>query len=372
MEQKRAQIASHTKEIEKLQEELNKNLAELGRIVSPRMEPDQVPKEGTIEQIRSIEEEIERIDQLIDEINQANVKAKSSSEEISELEQRISSIEFEKNSLYSRIGVIAYEEYTAGQAKEEFSLIFSSVIHQNTQLTKAQKSLKDIELRYVAASVFERMSLRMKQKKIRKEIEALNKEREQMFQKAGKEICTSSLIREIRSKTASTIASEYERLEKTHEALYRQLEEKKNDRHKNEEILSHAGVSDNLEKRVDELKENKAVHENNLRSLYAHLGSYLLDRPEIYKGLDIPELSNTLKHIDECRKSIEKKENQVKKLEAEMKIEELKQFIERDNQAIERKQAQITNLQKEIQEIKKRVSQNTEKIDELSQIIEEK
>ncbi len=369
MEQKRSQINSALKEIEKIQQKLNGNLAELGKTVSPHMKPREIPQEGTVEQIRSIQGEIERVDQLIGEIHQANMGARSSTEEISQIEQRLASIEFEKNSLYSRIGVIAYEEYTAGEVKEEFSLIFSSVIHQNARLTKAQKSLKDIELRYVAASMIERMSLRMKQKKIRKEIELLNKEREQLFRKSGKQICTSKLIKDIKSKTALTISAEYDRLETTYEALYRQLEEKKKDRSKNEEILTHAGVADNLDKRIDELKESRAVHEENLQKLYAELGSYLLERTEIFEKKDIPELTPTLKSIDACREQIEESQKKVRRLEAEIKIDELNQFIDRDTQSIERKHAQITGLQKEIREIKSRVTQNNEKIEELRQII---
>ncbi len=369
MEQKRSQITASHKEIEELQQELDRNLTELGRVISPHMSPKEVPQEGTVEQIRSLQGEIERVDQLISEINQANMGARSSSEEISQIEQRLASIEYEKNSLYSRIGVIAYEEYTAGEAKEEFSLIFASVLHQNARLTKAQKSLKDIELRYVAASVFERMTLRMRQKKIRREIEQLNKEREQLFRDAGKQICTTKLIRDIKSKTAGTIAAEYERLEKAYEALYKQLEEKKHDRSKNEEILSHAGVANNLEKRIEELKESKSVNEENLNRLYAELGAYVLDRPEIYQKKEIPELERTLKEIASCREQIEHRQYRVKQLEAEIKVEELRQFIERDNQAIERKHAQISSLEKEIEEIKKRVSQNSEKIEELKQII---
>ncbi len=372
MEQKRSYITAALKEIDKLQQELNGSLSELGKVVVPHMKPKEIPQEGTVEQIRSLQGEIERVDQLIGEIHQANMGARSSSEEISQIEQRLASIEFEKNSLYSRIGVIAYEEYTAGEAKEEFSLIFSSVIHQNARLTKAQKSLKDIELRYVAASMFERMSLRVRQKKIRKEIELLNKEREQLFRKSGKQICTSKLIKDIKSRTAGTIAGEYDRLETTYEALYHQLEDKKKDRSKNEEILSHAGVADNLDKRIEELKESRAAHDENLQRLYAELGTYLLDRPEIFEKKEIPELSATLKSISACREKMQERQNRVKKLEADIKIDELKQFIDRDNQAIERKHTQITSLQKEIREIKNRVSQNTEKIEELKRIIEGK
>ena len=370
MEQKRTQITAILKELDSYKLDLDGHLAELGRVVFPHMKPKEEPEEDTIEQIRSIQGEIERADQVISEIHQANMGARSSSEEISQIEQRLASIEFEKNSLYSRIGVIAYEEYTAGEAKEEFSLIFASVLHQNARLTKSQKSLKDIELRYVAASFIERMSLRMRQKKIRKEIELLNKEREQLFRKAGKQICTSNLIKDIRSKTAGTIASEYSRLEKTYETLYRQLEDKKRDRSKNEEILSHAGVADNLDKRVEQLKESRVVNEENLQKRYAALGAYLLERPQIYQKKDIPELSQTLKRISSTQEQISSRDAKVKKLEADMKIVELKQLIDRDNQAIDRKHAQITGLQKEIREIKQRVSQNSEKIEELQRVSE--
>ncbi len=370
MEQKRSQISAFQKEIEQIQTKLEISLADLGKVVFPHMNPKDFPNEGTVEQIRSIEGEMERIDRLIEDINQANWGAKNSSEEIAQIEQRIAAIEFEKNSLYSRIGVIAYEEYTAGEAKDEFALIFSSVIHQNAKLTKAQKSLKDIELRYVAASVFERMSLRVKQKKIRKEIEQLNKERELLFRKAGKHICTSRLIKDIKSKTAGSIAVEYERLEKNHESLYSQLEERKKTRAKNEEILSHAGVADNLEKRIEELQESRSVHDDQLKKLYASLGSFLLEHPKIYQGKDIPELSTTLHAIESSREKIEQRKNDVKKLESEMKIDELKQYIDRDNQAMERKHAQITSLQKEIREIKGRVNQHADKIEELKRIIE--
>ncbi|MCF7952556.1 MAG: hypothetical protein K9K78_00565 [Spirochaetales bacterium] len=371
MEEKRSLINTYQKEVAKVQKILEQNLADLGKVVSPHIKPEEFPEKEILDQILGVEGEIKRIDRLIDDIHKADHAVKTSKEEISQIEQRLASIEFEKNSLYSRIGVIAYEEYTAGEASEEFSLVFSAVIHQNAKLTKVQKELKDIELRYVAASIFERVSLRMRQKKMRKEIDQLNEDREQLFRKAGKQICTSKMIKDIKSKTATSLAEEYTKLDKNQDLLNKRLEEKKSDKYRNEEMLSHAGVSENLDKRVEELNESKEVHDANIKQLYSKIGSYVLDHPDIYKDLKDDELKDILERIGEYRKRIEETEKKIKKLETELKISELMQIIDRDKQLVDNKRQQIEQIKREIVETERKIDQNNEKISEYKKITDE-
>jgi len=371
MEEKRSLIHTYQKEVSKVQKMLDENLADLGKVVSPHVDPEDIPEKEILDQILGVEGEIKRIDRLIDDIKHADQAVKTSNEEITQIEQRLASIEFDKSSLYSRIGVIAYEEYTAGEANEEFSLVFSAVIHQNAKLTKIQKELKDIELRYVAASVLERMSLRMRQKKIRKQIDQLNDDREQLFRKAGKQICTSKMIKDIKSRTAASLAAEYAKLEKNQEDLNKRLEEKKSEKYRNEEILSHAGVSENLDKRIEELNESRQVHEANIRQLYSQIGSYALEHPELYKNIKDDSLEGILEKIGESQKRIDAAQQKIKKLETELKIAELMQVIERDKQSVDQKQQQIDQLNREIEETNRRIDQNNGRIEEFRKNITE-
>jgi len=162
MEQNSAQIGEYRKEISGILSELEVQFEQLGKVLTRFSSPKFIEAKEMQTRIKAIEVDVDTLDMKISGIQQAKDKSQAAREEIAAIEQRLSSIDMEKNSLFSRIGVIAYEEYSAGSLGEEFSLLFTSVTHQNTELTKFQKALKENELRFVAAPFFEKMSLRIK------------------------------------------------------------------------------------------------------------------------------------------------------------------------------------------------------------------
>ena len=369
MEQNSAQIGEYRKEISGILSELEVQFEQLGKVLTRFSSPKFIEAKEMQTRIKAIEVDVDTLDMKISGIQQAKDKSQAAREEIATIEQRLSSIDMEKNSLFSRIGVIAYEEYSAGSLGEEFSLLFTSVTHQNTELTKFQKALKENELRFVAAPFFEKMSLRIKRNKLKNEIQKLDSAREDLFRKAGKQISSSDYINQVKSRNAIIISEDYKRISIESARLYEQMENRKSEGQKNEEFLLRAGVTGSIEKRVGELTKNRELYYTNLQVLYIDLAHFMLDHPEeLAKVEEVPEAANNLQHIHKLERKQKELENKITQLEAKIRITELETIIKNDQDRVEHLNGQIIILTKQIQEIKETVSQNRKQIVNLKKI----
>ena len=369
MEQNSAQIGEYRKEISGILSELEVQFEQLGKVLTRFSSPKFIEAKEMQTRIKAIEVDVDTLDMKISGIQQAKDKSQAAREEIATIEQRLSSIDMEKNSLFSRIGVIAYEEYSAGSLGEEFSLLFTSVTHQNTELTKFQKALKENELRFVAAPFFEKMSLRIKRNKLKNEIQKLDSAREDLFRKAGKQISSSDYIKQVKSRNAIIISEDYKRISIESARLYEQMENRKSEGQKNEEFLLRAGVTGSIEKRVGELTKNRELYYTNLQVLYIDLAHFMLDHPEeLAKVEEVPEAANNLQHIHKLERKQKELENKITQLEAKIRITELETIIKNDQDRVEHLNGQIIILTKQIQEIKETVSQNRKQIVNLKKI----
>ncbi|NQT58125.1 MAG: hypothetical protein HQ557_03985 [Bacteroidetes bacterium] len=369
MEQNIAQIAEYRKEISGILSELEVQFEQLGKVLARFASPKFIEAKEMQTRIKAIEEDVDTLDMKISEIQQAQDKSQAAREEIATIEQRLSSIDMEKNSLFSRIGVIAYEEYSAGSLGEEFSLLFTSVTHQNTELTKFQKALKENELRFVAAPFFEKMSLRIKRNKLKSEIRKLDSAREDLFRKAGKQISSSDYIKQVKSRNAIIISEDFKRISIESARLYEQMENRKSEGQKNEEFLLRSGVTGSIDKRVEELTKNRELYYTNLQILYIDLAHFMLDHPEeLAKVEEVPEAANNLQHIHKLERKQKELEKKITQLEAKIRIAELETIIKNDQDRVEHLNGQITLLTKQIQDIKEKVSQNRKQIVNLKKI----
>lgn len=371
MEQNHAQIAEYRKEIQGIVSEIEIQFEQLGKVLAGFSRPRSMEAREMQSRIKAIEEDVDNLDIKITDIKLAFDRSKAAKEEITSIEQRLTAIDMEKNSLYSRIGVIAYEEYSAGSLGEEFSLLFTSVTHQNAELTKLQKALKENELRYVAAPFFEKMSLRLKRNRLKGEIQKLDSAREELFRKAGKQISSSDHIKQLKSRNAMIISEDFRRLGIESTRLYEQMENRKTDRKTNEEFLARAGVVGSIENRVEELKKTRDLYFSNLKVLYLDLAHFMLEKEDEMSQVEtIPEAETCLKHIHKLERKQKELENRISQLEAQIRIEELELLIESDQDRSAHLKNQISLLNRQIQEIDEKISQYRKQIVNLKRIAE--
>lgn len=315
---------------------------------------------------------VAEIEKSIRNIQQAKDASETAKEEISRIEQRLASIEFEKNSLYSRIGVITYEEYAAGEVGEEFSLLFTSITHQNAELSTIQKQLKENELRHVAASFFERMSLKLKRNKIKAEMERLESAREDLFRNAGKQICNSELIKLVKSKNAAVISADFKRLDQERDRMYALMESRKFDFNKSQEILNQSGIDSDVSKKVRELEKRLEKAKEELGTEYAEMGRLAIELDDYVAALKgIEHLDEVVAEID--RLTLEKKriERRLARLEAKIKIKELESIIDVDHQKDQRVRSQIEALNEQLKELDQRIASNRKQIAALKKVLAE-
>jgi chromosome segregation ATPase len=311
------------------------------------------------------------VEKDIRDIQQAREAADTAKDEISRIEQRLASIEFEKNSLYSRIGVISYEEYAAGEIGEEFSLMFSAITHQNAELSRLQKQLKENELKHVAASFFEKMSLKMKRNKLKAEMEKLEASREELFRNAGRQISDSDLMELVKSKNAHTISQDFKRLDQERDRMYALLESKKFDYNKSQDILDQSGADSDAQKKIKELEKLLVKAEREFGGSLEELGKAAYDLESCRKRMiEEPRAAEALEQIDSLLEQRSKLDRQLAYLDARIRIKELESAIDVDHQKEQRVSAQISALNDQLKEIDQRIQQTRKQITELGEVLE--
>ncbi len=315
-------------------------------------------------------EVVSAIEGDISRIKQATSASELAKVEISKIEQRLASIEFEKNSLYSRIGVITYEEYAAGEIGEEFSLLFTSITHQNAELSKIQKNLKENELRYLAASFFEKMSLKMKRNKMKSELEKMDVAREDLFKNSGKQICSSDLIGHVKSKNAVAISKDFSRLDQERDRMYALLESRKFEFNQNQDLLNHSGVDGDVNKRIKELEKQYHKAKAGLDAAFSALGSKAIGIDE-YRELaqNHEEILAIIYEINGLLAEREGVQRQLDTYDARLKIKELESTIDIDHQKETRVKSQVKVLNEQLEELKQRIASNRKQIAALKKMI---
>ncbi|MCF7933470.1 MAG: hypothetical protein K9M84_06145 [Spirochaetia bacterium] len=314
---------------------------------------------------------VDEIQKNIHHIEQATSASETAREEITKIEQRLASIEYEKNSLYSRIGVITYEEYAAGAIGEEFSLLFTSITHQNAELSRYQKELKENELRYVAASFFEKMSLKMKRNKLKAEMEKMDSAREDLFRNAGKQICNSELIKRVKSRNAAVISEDFSRLDQERDRMYALLESRKIDLNRNQDVLSQSGIeTPDVVKKVRELGRRLDKAQQLLDQEYAVLGKAALGDEGYVEELQSHEdVAKVLSEIDRLNGERREIEHQLNRLESALRIRELESAIDVDRQKEVRIKGQLDALKGQLEELDHRITANRKHIASLKQVL---
>lgn len=363
MELEKNSIAEYKKEIASILTEMNHQLELLGKALAVSSSPEFPEGKELIIKIKADEDDVSTIREKIHTITQADQRVKTAKEEITKIEQRLASLDYEKNNLYSRIGVIAYEEYTAGGLGEEFSLLFTSVNHQNSELMKAQKALKENELRFVAASFLEKMSLRLKKNRIKSDIQKLDSAREELFRKAGKQICATELIRQVKSKNAAIIFDDFKRLELENNSLLDQMNVRKNDCVLYEDLIANSGVTGAIEKHLDEQNKRLQEKEQALFGLYRAFGKMVREHNELIEqyAQDSGVIS-TLQSISDLEKEESTLEKHIAELEILIKIEELELLISDEQSKIRHFNGQIESLTRQIKEVESKIAQNRKQI----------
>ena len=363
MELEKNSIAEYKKEIASILTEMNHQLELLGKALAVSSSPEFPEGKELIIKIKADEDDVSTIREKIHTITQADQRVKTAKEEITKIEQRLASLDYEKNNLYSRIGVIAYEEYTAGGLGEEFSLLFTSVNHQNSELMKAQKALKENELRFVAASFLEKMSLRLKKNRIKSDIQKLDSAREELFRKAGKQICATELIRQVKSKNAAIIFDDFKRLELENNSLLDQMNVRKNDCVLYEDLIANSGVTGAIEKHLDEQNKRLQDKEQALFGLYRAFGKMVREHNELIEqyAQDSGVIS-TLQSISDLEKEESTLEKHIAELEILIKIEELELLISDEQSKIRHFNGQIESLTRQIKEVESKIAQNRKQI----------
>ncbi len=324
----------------------------------------------TYQLVETQKEVVGAIEADIARIKQATSASELAKEEISKIEQRLASIEFEKNSLYSRIGVITYEEYAAGEIGEEFSLLFTSITHQNAELSRIQKNLKENELRHLAASFFEKMPLKMKRNKMKSELEKMDTAREDLFKNSGKQICNSDLIGHVKSKNAIAISKDFSRLDQERDRMYALLESRKFEFNQNQDLLNHSGVEGDVNKRIKELEKQYNKAKIGLDDAFTALGAKAHEIDE-YLGLaqQHEELLTVVNEINSLNLERTGIQQQLDTYDARLRIKELESTIDIDHQKETRVKSQVKVLNEQLEELKQRISSNRKQIAALKKLV---
>lgn len=221
----------------------------------------------------------------------------------------------------------------------------------------------------MAASFFEKMSLKMKRNKLKSELETMEQAREELFRSAGKQISNSELIEHVRSRNARVISDDFKRLDQERDRMYALLEARKFDYNRNQDLLNQSGVETDVAKKIRELDRLVTSAQESLQEGYAQLGSLLYRRKEaLPEDESITAASIEIAQLLERRSELEAK---ISRLEAKVRIKELESQIDVDYQKEQRIKSQLAVLTEQLEELDARITSQRSQIASLKQVLQQ-
>jgi uncharacterized phage infection (PIP) family protein YhgE len=342
---------------------------ELGLLVCDLRQPFATgPCEQPYLQLAKTKTEHQDINARIDHLKQIGQQISRSASRISEVTDLIHTNEGLLSTVFSRIGVIAWEESASHVLPENLAHLLPDVTEQQKQIAHMQVQCTQAEQDILATNGVKKIPIYVKSYVLRRRLKRITDDSEFSFAESGRSIAAAGCIRQLASESAPALEEEYDRLSQEVAGYSEEITVLKQSISSSRDKLEKASVSGSVERTLLELKEmQKAASEK----LGLHAGLYgkticRLDDP--WKDLEIPP--EVLKCYDQIRRH-ERIHSQMEKRIGELRIEidisELLLLIGQDEERIAHLHDTIAQFEHQIDEIRLTIQENRERISKLKQ-----
>lgn len=306
-----------------------------------------------------LEEQIAHLKRIKQDLSDSN-------RSIGQLKKEILSHKKQLNTLYARIGVIAWEEAASGVLSSAIIELLPTIEERQEQLEELKREQEALTLKRQNMVAPLRLTSKIGSLFLLQRLKKFNLSQEQFFVEVGQKIGAEHLIENLASSLASSLEKEYREL--SQELATRQEEvlllQKKITDEKGR--LDEQGIGGSIQRRIQEIQSQYREQLAQVRRVSESYGRALYKEQELFVTLSAnTKMGQCYFQIQQHERFRGQLEKQIEELRIESRIGELVYLIEQDGERINHIQRLIEQYNRQIEEIHATISSNREKIGKL-------
>ncbi|MCF7914117.1 MAG: hypothetical protein K9L66_03015 [Spirochaetaceae bacterium] len=378
MDKRKSEIHEHQSAIDELDVTIERQTAELGRLI---LQNDECPQEALKESFgvgKEIQSEIAAKENRREDIRSALERLRQLDEQLEELDEEDKTFDKSRSEMVTTLGAHAYRVYRTGSLKkEEFDKIFEEISELDTQLSEKEREVQNLSIAQGEKNLFKKLPGGAKISLLKSGIVRLEKKRDAALTRVGERLLETEKIEEIpdeqvRSATSNIKQQEERREERGHQRVA--LTQEKEELNQKIEAQSSSASPEKALKQLDnEIKQQQErLYTQQLQVGKVYLLQSSSEGPEDFEGSEGEEQQMVLNRIRELEQQKQQHQDKVNTLQSELEIEELQDDMKKKEEHIARLEKKISEEKQEVEQIRDDLSADNNRVKELRRMVQSK
>jgi len=378
MDKRKSEIHEHQSAIDELDVTIERQTAELGRLI---LQNDECPQEHLKESFglgKEIQSEIAAKENRREDIRSALERLRQLDEQLEELDEEDKTFEKSRSEMLTTLGAHAYRVYRTGSLKsEEFDKIFEEITEIDTQLSEKEREVQNLSIAQGEKNLFQKLPGGAKISLLKSGIVRLEKKRDTALTGVGERLLETEKIEEIPDEQVRSATSNIKQQEERREERGRQREALTQEKEELNQKIEAQSSSASPEKALKQLDNEIKQQQERLYTQQLQVGKvYLLqsssEAPEDFEGSEVEEQQMVLNRIHELEQQKQQHQDKVNTLQSELEIEELQDDMKKKEEHIARLEKKISEEKQEVEQIRDDLSADNNRVKELRRMVQSK
>lgn len=268
--------------------------------------------------------------------------------------------------VYSRLGVIAWEEASSQVLSETVRRLLPSIEEQQRKANSLKKNHESASRRSRESGPWFKIPLKVKELLAEKRLNRYSRSHEEFFVESGRAIAEALCIRQLASSSAVELDGEYRTLMGEIAAWKEEMDMLHQKISTEQSRLEKEGAAGSIDRKVQDLEARRKDEAESVRIFAAVYGKAICSLSNCWKEIDVH--TETLRCYDQIRRHerIRKQlEQRITELEIEREITDLVLLIEQDEERVLYLRQTIDQFNRQIDDIGRTIGRNREKIGQL-------
>jgi len=355
MDKRKNLIQEHQTAVDQLDLSRDRQIEELGRLLSSRKKWNIDELSETYNKVKSLEEEVSNLEKNQESIRENLQKQRELKEQVKEIEEQEKSYGSRRKELIGSIGVHAYRVHRSGNLEgEEFGTIFSSLDKIAEEIRTKENRIKDIEEELKKKNLVQKVSGNTRITLQKASITRLEKKRENELPNLGRELIDTGKVEDIPDEQVRSVTSALKQLETEQEEQHARKEGLQNELQKLLDALHQLTGGDSTEKVLKRIEAELVDQRERLRQQQLLFGKAYLLQPAAES--EIPGETQTVLHrIEELDQQKSLHEDRIHNLQSLIEIDDLQEEVKK-------KEDQIARLEKRMAEDREKVEKTRDEL----------
>jgi len=372
MDKRKSEIHEHQSAIDELDVTIERQTAELGRLI---LQNDECPQEALKESFgvgKEIQSEIAAKEIRREDIRSALERLRQLDEQREELDEEDKTFEKSRSEMVTTLGAHAYRVYRTGSLKnEEFDKVFEEITELDTQLSEKEREVQNLSIAQGEKNLFQKLPGGARISLLKSGIVRLEKKRDAALTRVGERLLETEKIEEIPDEQVRSATSNIKQQEERREERGSQREALTQEKEELNQKIEAQSSSASPEKALKQLDNEIKQQQERLYTQQLQIGKvYLLQFSS--EDPEDKEQQMVLKRIGELEQQKQQHQDKVNTLQSELEIEELQDDMKKKEEHIARLEKKISEEKQEVEQIRDDLSADNNRVKELRRMVQSK